>query len=151
STFVDETIDGGSVTIYDANGTPANLQMRWAKVDSVANGGTDKWELFYQKDSSATGTTVAWQNAGVDFVFNSAGQLNPPVTNIALSGVTVNGTTIGNLSISAPTGAITQFASTSGNSTVNNMQQNGYAAGQLEAIAVGENGDITGTFSNGQN
>ena len=35
--------------------------------------------------------------------------------------------------------------------TVNNMQQNGYAAGQLQTIAIGNNGTITGTFSNGQN
>ena len=50
-----------------------------------------------------------------------------------------------------PTGSITQFSSTSGNTTVNNMQQNGYAAGQLQTIQVGTNGTITGTFSNGQN
>ena len=42
------------------------------------------------------------------------------------------------------------FAATGGNSTVNNLQQNGYAAGQLQSIAVSSNGDITGTFSNGQ-
>ena len=57
-TFVNELVDGGSVTLYDSNGTPANLQMRWAKTDSVANGGTDTWELFYQTNSSATGTPV---------------------------------------------------------------------------------------------
>ena len=79
-TFVNESIDGGSVTVYDANGTPANLQMRWAKTDSVASGGTDTWELFYQTNSNATGAQVAWQNAGTDFTFNSSGQLNPPVT-----------------------------------------------------------------------
>ena len=55
STFVNESIDGGSVTIYDAIGTPANLQLRWAKTDSVADGGTDTWELFYQTNSTATG------------------------------------------------------------------------------------------------
>src|SRR5262249_44713865 len=69
SPFVNESIDGGSVTIYDAIGTPANLQLRWAKVDSVANGGADTWELFYQTNSTATGTTPAWINAGSDFVF----------------------------------------------------------------------------------
>jgi flagellar hook protein FlgE len=151
STFVNESIDGGSVTIYDSAGTPANLQLRWAKTDSVANGGVDTWELFYQTDSTASGATVAWQNVGTDFVFDSAGQLNPSITNLALTGVTINGVTIGNLTINSPLGSITQFATTSGNSTVNNMQQNGYAAGQLQSIAVGNNGDINGTFSNGQN
>ncbi len=48
STFVNESVDGGAVTIYDATGTPSNMQLRWAKTDSVANGGTDTWQLFYQ-------------------------------------------------------------------------------------------------------
>jgi len=150
STFVDESIDGGSITAYNGAGSPANLQFRWAKVDSVANGGQDTWELFYQTDSNAVGATVAWQNAGTDFVFDPSGQLNPPITSLTLNNVTVNGNTIGNLTVNSPVGSITQFASTSGNSTVNNLQQNGYAAGQLQSIAVGKNGDITGTFSNGQ-
>ena len=43
-----------------------NLQLRWAKTDSSALGGThvDTWNLFYQKDPLATGTQVAWVNAG---------------------------------------------------------------------------------------
>jgi len=151
STFVNESVDGGTVTLYDANGTPANLELRWAKTDSVAAGGTDTWELFYQTDVNATGAGVAWQNAGTDFTFNSSGQLSPAVTNLALTGVAINGVTIGNLNISMPTGSITQFSSTSGTTTVNNMQQNGYAAGQLQSIQVGSNQTITGTFSNGQN
>ena len=85
STFVNELIDGGSVTIYDAIGTPANLQLRWAKTDSVANGGADTWELFYQTDATATGANPAWINAGSDFIFDANGQLNPPITNLALS------------------------------------------------------------------
>ena len=75
STFVNESIDGGSVTIYDPIGTPANLQLRWAKTDSVANGGADTWELFYQTDATATGTNPAWINAGTDFVFEVNGRM----------------------------------------------------------------------------
>jgi len=151
STFTSESISGGSVTAYDANGTPVNLQFQWAKTDSVANGGADTWQLFYQTDSTATGTQVAWQNVGTDFVFNSAGQLNPPVTNLSLNNVTVNGVSLGNLTLNSPTGSVTQFASTSGTSTVNSLEQNGYAAGQLQSIAINNNGIIAGTFSNGQN
>ncbi|HZT24673.1 MAG TPA: flagellar hook-basal body complex protein [Pseudolabrys sp.] len=150
STFVDESIDGGSITVYNGAGSPASLQFRWAKVDSVAAGGQDTWELFYQTDSTATGSTVAWQNAGQDFVFDASGKLSPAITTLTLNNVTLNGNVIGNLTVNSPVGSITQFASTSGNSTVNNLQQNGYAAGQLQGIAVGANGDITGTFSNGQ-
>jgi len=150
TTFVNESIDGGSITVYDGAGSPENLQFRWAKVESVASGGTDKWELFYQTDSNATGATVAWQNTGTDFVFNASGQLNPPVTNLTLNNLTINGDAIGNVTLNSPAGSITEFASTSGNSTVNNLQQNGYAAGQLQSIAVGKNGNVNGTFSNGQ-
>jgi flagellar hook protein FlgE len=46
---------------------------------------------------------------------------------------------------------VTQFSSSSGVPTVNNLQQNGYAAGQLQSIAVNNNGIVAGTFSNGQN
>ncbi len=151
STFVNETIDGGSVTAYNATGTPANIQLRWAKVDSVASGGTDTWELYYQTDATATGATVGWQNSGTSFAFGTNGQLSPAITNFTLTGVTVNGISLGNMTVNSPTGSITQYASTSGASTVNNLQQNGYAAGQLESISVNDTGNITGTFSNGQN
>ena len=151
STFVKESVDGGAVTIYDATGTPSNMQLRWAKTDSVANGGTDTWQLFYQVDSNATGTTVAWQNVGTAFKFDTTGQLNPPVTSLALTGVTINGLSLGNINVNMPSGSVTQFANASGATTVNNLQQNGFPAGQLNSISVGNNGVITGTFSNGQN
>src|SRR5471032_792463 len=80
STFVDESVDGGEVTVYNSAGTTANLQLRWAKTDSIANGGADTWELFYQTNSAATSAQVAWQNTGTDFVFDAAGKLNPPIT-----------------------------------------------------------------------
>ena len=260
STFINESIDGGSVTAYSTTGTQANLQLRWAKVHSVASGGTDVWELFYQTDSRVTsGTNIAWKNAGTDFTFNSAGQLSPAVTSVSLSGITIDGIALGNVTVSTlagsgaalanesaktftvddgsgngavavdmtgfagaetmqnvvdqintdlatagssvaaiigggqiqltnstgktitvagtaaadlgfgagnttssngvpgtitlgtPTGSITQFASASGAATVNNMQQNGYGAGQLQSISVANTGIISGTFSNGQN
>ena len=149
--FINESVDGGSVTVYDSTGTPANLTLRWAKTDSVAAGGTDTWQLFYQVNSNAGAAAVAWQNAGTAFKFDTTGQLNPPLTSLNLTGVTINGVTLGNLTLNVPTGSVTQFASSSGSTTVNNLQQNGYPAGQLQSISVGNNGTIVGTFSNGQN
>jgi len=151
SNFVNESIDGGSATVYDAAGTPANLQLRWAKVSSVADGGTDTWELFYQTNATATGNQVAWQNAGVDFSFNSAGQLTSGSATIALNNVTIGSTNLGNLTLVTPVGSITQFANTSGQPTVNNIQANGFPAGQLQSVSIGNNGLISGVFSNGRN
>ncbi len=151
TTFVNETIDGGSITVYNATGTPTNLQLRWAKTDSVSAGGTDTWELFYQVNPNATGGQVAWQNAGTQFVFNSSGQLTPPINSVTLSNVSISGINLGNLTLETPSSAVTQFANSSGTSTVNNFQQNGFAAGSLQTIAIADNGTVTGTFSNGQN
>ena len=147
STFVNESIDGGSATAYDAAGTPANLQLRWAKTSNSSN----TWELFYQTDPNATGAATAWQNAGSVFTFNSAGQLTGGTGSIALTGVTVGSTNLGNLTLVTPTGNITQFASTSGQPTINQIQANGFPAGQLQSVSVGNNGLISGTFSNGKN
>src|SRR5258707_823679 len=83
-------ISGGAVTAYDASGTPVNLQLRWAKTDSAALGGAhvDNWNLFYQKDPTATGAAVAWVNAGTDFKFGTNGKLTSPTTpSITLTGV----------------------------------------------------------------
>jgi len=151
ATFVNESVDGGSVTVYTANGTPAELKLRWAKTDSIANGGSDTWNLFYQTDSAATGTNPAWTNVGTDFVFNSAGQLNPAISSLSLSGVTINGVPVGNITVDTPAGSVTQFANTNGTPTVNTMQQDGYGAGELQSISVSSNGTISGTFTNGQN
>jgi flagellar hook protein FlgE len=151
STFLSESVDGGSATVYTANGTPANLQLRWAKIDSVANGGTDKWNLFYETNSAATGTQPAWKNVGTNFVFDATGQLNPAIASLPITGVTVNGVPLGSITLNNSTGSITQFASTNGSPTVNNIQQNGYAAGELQSISVTNAGIISGTFTNGQN
>jgi flagellar hook protein FlgE len=154
SVFTSESISGGAVTAYDATGTPVNLQLRWAKVDSSALGSphTDTWNLFYQADPSATGTQTEWVNAGTNFVFGANGALTSPTgSSITLNNVAVGNQSVGNVSFSFGTGGLTQFASTSGTATINDISQNGYAAGQLQSVAVNNNGLVVGTFSNGQN
>ncbi len=87
-TFDSESIDGGSITSYDADGNPTvNVDFRWAKISSAVNGGTDAWQLFYQTNSSATGTQTEWQNVGTTFTFNSSGQLTPAELSSAASAV----------------------------------------------------------------
>ncbi len=80
ATFYNQSIAGGSVTVYDSLGQPVNLQLRWAKVDSVANGGVDTWNLFVSENTAATGATVAWRNIGTPFTFNTSGVLTSAAT-----------------------------------------------------------------------
>jgi flagellar hook protein FlgE len=150
-TFTNESISGGSVTAYDSTGNPVDIQLRWAKTDSVATGGTDTWQLFYQTNSNATGTQSAWQNVGTTFKFNSSGQMTPPLSSLTLPNLTVNGDSLGNVQLVLGSNGLTQFADTSGTAQVNEFQQNGFAAGKLQSIAVNGQNRVVGTFSNGQN
>jgi flagellar hook protein FlgE len=152
--FTNESISGGAVTAFDATGTPVNLQLRWAKTDSAALGSphTNTWNLFYQANPNATGAQAAWVNAGTNFVFSSNGALTSPAgSTISLSNVAVGNQSVGNLTLNFGSGGLTQYASIGGSATINAISQNGFAAGQLQSIAVNNNGLVVGTFSNGQN
>jgi flagellar hook protein FlgE len=138
------------VTVYDPQGNPVNVQLRWAKTDSQETGGTDTWNLFYQTDSTATGTTTAWVNAGTDFKFGANGQMNPAVTSVALTGLAVDGHTVGDVTINMGTNGLTQFADPNGVAQVNTLSQNGFAAGQLNSISVDDKGRLVASYSNGR-
>ena len=152
--FTNESISGGAATAYNSAGTPINLQLRWAKVDSSSLGGAhqDTWNLFYQSDTSATGAQTAWVNVGTNFTFNANGALTSPSGSaINIPGVTVDNQALGNLTMNLGSGALTQFASSSGSATINTITPNGFAAGQLQSVAINNSGLVVGTFSNGQN
>jgi flagellar hook protein FlgE len=154
ATFTKESISGGAVTAYNAAGTPVNLQLRWAKTDSASlgNGHADTWNLFYQTDPAASGSTVGWVNTGQAFTFAADGSLTSPSgSGITINNVSVSGQSLGSVAFNISSGGLTQYASTSGAVTINTITQNGYAAGQLRSVAVNNNGLVVGTFSNGQN
>jgi flagellar hook protein FlgE len=149
ATFQTQSLDGGSVTSYDSEGNPVNVQFRWAETST--SGGNSTWQLFYQSNASATGTQAAWQNAGTAFTFNSSGQLTSPTsTTLSLPNLTVNGDNIGNVTLNYGAGGLTQFASSTGNVQVSTISQNGFTAGQMQSLSVDSQGQVVGSFSNGQ-
>jgi flagellar hook protein FlgE len=146
TTFDNESISGGAITVYNSAGTPVNVQLRWAMT------GPGTWNLFYQSDSTATGNQPAWTNVGTNFTFNANGDLTSPTGgSITIPNLTVNNQQVGNVNLNFSSGALTQFSSTSGTATVGQITQNGFAAGQLQSVAINNNGIVVGTFSNGQN
>ena len=149
TTFTNQSVAGGSITAYDSEGNPLNIQFRWAQVGSGS--GDSTWNLFYQTNSSATGTQSAWQNVGQNFIFNSSGQLIQPTSSaFNIPALTVNGDTLNNVEINFGSGGLTQFANSSGTAQVTQLQQNGFAAGQLQSVAVDSENRVVGTFTNGQ-
>jgi flagellar hook protein FlgE len=150
--FLRSSIGGGAVTGYDVSGSPVNLQLRWAKIDSASLGAghVDKWNLFYQVDSTATGIEPAWRNAGTNFTFDPNGQMNPQITNLTLPNVTIDGVPLGSVNVSMGAGGITQFSDPNGGAQINQLTQNGFAAGSLQSVDVSDKGRIVGSYSNGR-
>src|SRR6185436_8396307 len=70
----------------------------------------------------------------------ASGQMSPAVPNVTLSNAVVNGVSLGSPVINFGTGGVTQFADANGNVQVNQIQQDGFPAGQLQSVGVGING-----------
>jgi len=152
ATFVDQSIGGGAITTFDGSGSPVNMQLRWAKVDSstLGAGHENTWNLFYQVNSNATGNQVAWQNAGINYRFDANGQMNPLIANTTLNNVMINGAALGTIQIVHGAGGVTQFSDSNGTAQVNLIQQDGFPAGSLETISISDKGRVVGTYSNGR-
>jgi flagellar hook protein FlgE len=153
-TFLDRSISGGAVTAYDGQGNPVNVQIRWVKTNNAADeagtGGGDTWMAFYKSNDSATGTDAKWTNIGQTYQFDSAGKMSPAVNDTTISNLTVDGDNLGDVTFYHGPGNMTQFADNNGAVTVNTISQDGYAAGELVNVAVGANGRVTGTYTNGK-
>jgi flagellar hook protein FlgE len=149
--FKSNSVAGGAITVYAENGAPANVQMRWAKVDSAASGGADTWNLFYMSDSAATGGAPMWTNVGQDYTFGPDGSLVAPgVSTTTISNLSVNGVVIGNVELKHDTNGVSQFNDVNGTVNVSTLNQNGYGAGEFLSVAISDSGRVVATYSNGE-
>lgn len=148
--FLADSIAGGAITVYAENGAPANVQLRWGKTDSYANGGSDTWNLFYQFDADATGTNPQWKNVGTDYVFGTNGSLSPTISSVNLTGLVIDGITIGDVSLLHGSNGVTQFSDANGTAEVTKLSQNGYPAGEFVSVEVNSEGRIVANYSNGK-
>jgi flagellar hook protein FlgE len=104
--------------------------------------------LYYQVNSTATGTQVAWQNTGINYTFGANGQMDPLIPTVSLPNVVVDGVSLGTVTLVHGSGGVSQFSDPNGNVQVNLLQQNGYAAGILQSVSVNDKGRVVGTYSN---
>ncbi|HEY9179400.1 MAG TPA: flagellar hook protein FlgE [Candidatus Baltobacteraceae bacterium] len=143
--------DAGSAlpaTVNNASGTAVKPATRWTYKVTFADGttaSTSTGEVFFDQNgqfintsSSATGTPVH-STGGAP----AAGDGNALV---------VSGWPAGNGSVSPQTIGLdfSNMASLAGTATANVLSQDGYAAGTLSNITVGQDGTVTGSFTNGQ-
>ncbi|MHB1110275.1 MAG: flagellar hook-basal body complex protein, partial [Devosia sp.] len=148
--FIAQSISGGAITVYAENGAPANVQMRWAKVNSTVNGGAERWNLFISTNAEATGAQTMWTRVGGDYTFGANGSPNPAVDSTDLTALMVNGVLIGDVRLQHGANGLTQFADPNGTAEVTALNQNGYAAGEFVSVAVNDNGRVVVSYNNGQ-
>jgi flagellar hook protein FlgE len=130
-----------SITVYDTLGSAHQASMYYVKGATTGTGDTT-WYAHCVYQNSA-GTYVEAGGSPITQVYNSSGVLTSGATG-SLSFAWGGGLT--NTVALDMTGS-TQFAS---DFSVSSITQNGYAAGDLNSIAIGEDGLISGTFTNGQ-
>ena len=147
------SIAGPSLTAYTSSGAPVTINTRWVQTTAGSNGSSSTWSLMY--NSNAAGTPN-WTDSGTPFTFDATGKLTAPAasattpstTTIDLSGKSIAGYTFSNLKLDV-TGGLTQYADATGAATTSTLSQNGNTSATLTSVAVGTDGKINGTFSNG--
>jgi flagellar hook protein FlgE len=159
TTFLNRSIPGGQVTVYDSLGKATSVELRWAKVSNAtttpAPGTPDTWNLFIAENTGATGATVAYRNVNTPITFDATGKMTLPASgNITIPTMTIGGTTISPaaapITIVTNGTSLTQNGDTSGQIDARSIRQNGYTAGTLDRVSISNEGQVIGTFSNGQ-
>ena len=143
--FLSQTISGGAITTYVANGENASVQLRWGKISDSP----DTWNLFYKSDSTATGTATKWVNVGTDYTFDSTGSMTAPTSSVTVTGMTVDGISMGNIILDHGGDGITAYATQTGVANMN-LSQDGAAAGEQTSISIDNSGAIVANYSNGK-
>jgi flagellar hook protein FlgE len=126
-----------AVTMFDSQGVEQKVFYNFTKTATA-----DTWTLDIKHEdgtSLVTGATVA---------FSALGKLTNPATPGTLAAFTPPAATYPSWTgpVTVDVSALTQFG---GASTVQATDQNGYALGSLQSFQLGNDGTITGVYSNG--
>lgn len=126
---------GTSLTAFDSQGVQVPVSLYFERIASTT---TDNWEVYDSLDPTSTPLFT--------LEFDSSGKLTAPTTSPTLTIPTSSAVTpdiVATLDVSKVTQFGTGFA-------VSDLTQDGYTAGELTAVNIGESGAITATYSNGK-
>ena len=137
---------GTSINVYDSQGVPTPVQMYFEK-DTAAN----TWKVYDGLDDpTASPPKVA--TLLTTLVFDASGKITSgsPVTGVQIKSSNPNaptpGTINGTAGVTLDFSNVSQFGS---KFAVSSLKQDGYTAGALTGINVGNDGSIVATYSNG--
>jgi flagellar hook protein FlgE len=139
-----------SATIYDSLGNPTLLTLNFTKTA----GGAWDWAASIPDPADSTGTAQLSVGTGT-VTFNTDGTLQTLTgENLTITPTTgadpINFTLDFGVQTAAAPGNFSGITQSSGKSSVTMRSQDGYTFGTLDSIAVGKDGVVTGSFSNGQ-
>ncbi|HEY5086531.1 MAG TPA: flagellar hook protein FlgE [Gemmatimonadaceae bacterium] len=146
-----------TLNVFDSLGTKHALTMTsWKTAASTWDTKIDPTGLNYDAtkpftfgpgaQSSPAASTTPWQ-----FTFNPDGTVNAASSNLGSITFTPSGAGAPvSLTLNPGTGSTGVTSLAGGNSAVL-RDQNGYASGVLQTVAIGQDGTVTGSFSNGTN
>jgi len=144
-----------SMTAYDSQGTANSIQITWTKTGTNAWSATFGNPTLSSDSSKSTGTTSSTGNP-VAVTFNSDGSLATPTSMPSLAVTWNNGASASSIALNlgtvGKTDGLTQDASGETTPAVNvtSISSDGLAYGKLSSIAIGKNGVVNATYSNGQ-
>ncbi len=135
-TATGESVQTG-ITMYDSQGKPQKVFYNFTKL-AAAN----SWELDVVHENGA----VLVNNASV--VFNASGALTTPAAPGTLAAFTPPAATFPSWTggVTLDLSGLSQFG---GQNTLAAPEQNGFALGSLQSFQLGNDGTITGVYSNG--
>lgn len=131
-----------SIEVFDQQGTPITMSFTFTK--AAAN----SWNLTGTA-TDPSGASLAVTMAGSPLTFSPAtGALTSGAVTATVAGGGFPAALTVDLGTPGSPEAITQFA---GPNDVAALSQDGYALGALQAFTIGNDGVVTGVFSNGRN
>jgi len=143
-----------SISLYDSLGTANSMQVTWTKTD------TNTWNATFANPtlSSDSTSTTGTASGSIAITFNTDGSLastNPSPATVAITGWTngaADSTVTMNLGTVGGTNGLTQYSSGETTPAVDltSIESDGLAFGKLSSIAVGDNGNVNATYSNGK-
>ncbi|MCA3595585.1 MAG: flagellar hook protein FlgE [Methylobacterium sp.] len=146
--FLNRTISGQAVTVYNSVGSPVDAQIRWGKTSNIA--GAETWSAYYLSDSDATGAAPKWTRLVSGVTFDGNGRMTAPASGSVSVTFTVDGSTSGAIDIVFGASGLSQFADSNGTVNINTLSQDGYPSGTRTGLEIGEGGRVMGIYSNGQ-
>lgn len=134
-----------AITVYDSLGNAHELSTFYVKTDPVAPSTAGSWAVYATADGVAVKGPAAANEIG-KLTFDAYGILSPDDGKLVLNGINFgNGSAPMTLAVEV-TGT-TQFGN---DHSVSKLNQDGYTSGVLTSYLIGQDGTITGKYSNEQ-